>query len=79
MALPIDVMKTHNPKHESPNFFPGKSIIARSKLKGQNFQYFSTPLGTVPNIHYFASEKKDNVLSHSEGADLKFSDVKIHH
>ena len=54
--------ETWNPKSKSPNFFPGKSIITSSKLKGQNFQYFTTPLGSAPNIHYFASEKKDNVF-----------------
>ena len=58
-------MKTHNPKHETWNmkpetFFSVKSIIASSKLKGQKFQRFSTPLRTASNIRFCFPKKKDN-------------------
>lgn len=64
------------PEIQIPKF--SRQIYHRKvKTQGQNFRVLFHPSRNTPNIHYFISEKKDNVFGHSESADLKFSDVKI--
>ena len=71
-------MKPGIPNTKPKNIF--RQIYHRKfKTQRTKFSVLFHPSRSVSNIHFCFPEKKDNVLSHSEGADLKFSDVKIHH